>query len=266
MSAIDPVLKNQGVYSTTGGVDGPNLISSDWEVISTSISANSTSYTDNSVNPATYYKYAIIHRDYAYNYSTSLVSNSVLPVTFQLFSAVKNLKFTNLSWTTGTEQNNSGFAIQRSVDGTNFEQIGFVKSLSPNGNSSSRLDYSFTDYSPVGIRQYYRLKQTDLDGTSKYSAVVMVTREAPTSLELTHVYPNPSHESLYINAASPQKMDLMLLVFDLSGRVVGKKQVSAEIGNNGFDIPVAHLAPGPYILKVFNPNQKVLATEKFIKQ
>ena len=96
--------------------------------------------------------------------------------------------------------------------------------------------------------------------------MVLVTREAPTALELTHVYPNPSHESLYINAASPKKMELQLLVIDLSGRVVGKKQVSAEIGNNGFDMPVAHLAPGSYILRVVNPSQQVVATEKFIKQ
>ena len=141
-----------------------------------------------------------------------------------------------------------------------------MKSLSSIGNSSSRLDYTFTDYNPVGLRQYYRLKQTDFDGTSKYSAVVLVTREAPTALQLTYVYPNPSRESLYINTASPTKMELQLLVIDLGGRVVGKKQVSAEIGNNGFDIPVAHLASGTYILKVLNSSQQVVATEKFIKQ
>jgi hypothetical protein len=61
-------------------------------------------------------------------------------------------------------------------------------------------------------------------------------------------------------------MELQLLVIDLGGRVVGKKQVSAEIGNNGFDIPVAHLASGTYILKVLNSSQQVVATEKFIKQ
>ena len=190
----------------------------------------------------------------------------VLPVNFTSFSSYKDGKNNLLTWSTASEQNNSGFEIQRSTDAVNFEKIGFVKSLSATGNSSSRLDYTFTDYNPVGLRQYYRLKQTDFDGTSKYSAVVLVTREAPTALQLTHVYPNPSRESLYINTASPTKMELQLLVIDLRGRVVGKKQVSAEIGNNGFDIPVAHLASGTYILKVLNSSQQVVATEKFIKQ
>ena len=190
----------------------------------------------------------------------------VLPVNFTSFSSYKDGKNNLLTWSTTSEQNNSGFEIQRSTDAVNFEKIGFVKSLSVTGNSSSRLDYTFIDYNPVGLRQYYRLKQTDFDGTSKYSAVVLVTREAPTTLQLTHVYPNPSRESLYINTASPTKMELQLLVIDLGGRVVGKKQVSAEIGNNGFDIPVAHLASGTYILKVLNSSQQVVATEKFIKQ
>ena len=194
------------------------------------------------------------------------ISTVTLPVSFISFHSIKIGKTNNLEWSTGSETNNSGFEIQRSTDAVNFEKIGFVKSLSATGNSSSRLDYTFTDYTPVGLRQYYRLKQTDFDGTSKYSAVVLVTREAPTALQLTHVYPNPSRESLYINTASPTKMELQLLVIDLGGRVVGKKQVSAEIGNNGFDIPVAHLASGTYILKVLNSSQQVVATEKFIKQ
>ena len=194
------------------------------------------------------------------------ISTVTLPVSFISFHSFKIGKTNNLEWSTGSETNNSGFEIQRSTDAVNFEKIGFVKSLSATGNSSSRLDYTFTDYNPVGLRQYYRLKQTDFDGTSKYSAVVLVTREAPTALQLTHVYPNPSRESLYINTASPTKMELQLLVIDLGGRVVGKKQVSAEIGNNGFDIPVAHLASGTYILKVLNSSQQVVATEKFIKQ
>jgi Secretion system C-terminal sorting domain len=189
-----------------------------------------------------------------------------LPVSLISFSANKIVKNNSIIWSTASEQNNSGFNIERSTNGTDFENIGFVKSLSPSGNSSSRLDYSFTDYNPIGLKQYYRLKQTDFDGTSKYSAIVMVTREAPTELTLTKVYPNPSKESIYINAASPSRMNLQFLIADLNGRIVRKKQVFADIGNNGFDISVAELAPGTYILQAINAQNKIVASEKFIKQ
>ncbi|MFM8710383.1 MAG: T9SS type A sorting domain-containing protein, partial [Sphingomonadales bacterium] len=193
-------------------------------------------------------------------------SGSPLPVTFTSFSATKDGKNNLLSWSTAAEQNNAGFEVQRSTDGTTYENIGFVKSLSATGNSSTPLSYTFTDFSPLGLQQYYRLKQTDLDGKFAYSAIVLVKREAPATLTVTKVYPNPSTSSIYINAACPAATTLQLAVVDMNGRVVGRKQVNALVGNNGFDMPVAQLAPGTYLLQVINANNKVVTTEKFIKQ
>jgi len=188
-----------------------------------------------------------------------------LPVSFISFTASKIAKINSLNWSTASEQNNTGFNIERSTNGTDFENISFVKSLSSNGNSSSRLDYSFTDINPIGLNQYYRLKQTDFDGTRKYSAIVMVRREAPTALTLTKVYPNPANSSIYINASVPTKMDLQFLIIDVAGRVVSTKNAFADVGNNGFDMTVEHLESGTYFIKAILKEQGVVATEKFIK-
>jgi hypothetical protein len=190
----------------------------------------------------------------------------LVPVTMTSFSATKDGKNNLLSWATASEQNNAGFEVQRSTDGSTYENIGFVKSLSATGNSSSPLSYSFTDFNPLGLQQYYRLKQTDLDGKSAYSAIVLVKREAPATLTVTKVYPNPSTSSIYINAACPAATTLQLSIVDMNGRVVGRKQVNAMTGNNGFDMPVTQLAPGTYLLQVLNADSKVVTTEKFIKQ
>lgn len=77
LSATTPVMNDQGVYSTVGGTSGPNVVTTDWTVISTSVASGTTTYTDNTVSASTSYKYAIVHRDLAYNYSTSLVSGTV---------------------------------------------------------------------------------------------------------------------------------------------------------------------------------------------
>lgn len=77
INATAPTLNNQGVYSTTGGANGPNVVNTDWTIISTTVSAVSNSYSDNTVLPNTAYKYAIIHRDLAYNYSTALVVSAI---------------------------------------------------------------------------------------------------------------------------------------------------------------------------------------------
>ncbi len=71
-----PILNDQAIYSVTGGGEGPNMIG-DWKVISTEIASDATSYTDNNnLVSETTYKYAVIHRDLAYNYSEALLGSA----------------------------------------------------------------------------------------------------------------------------------------------------------------------------------------------
>ncbi len=77
LSAATPVLNDQGVYSVTGGTSGPNTVSTDWTVISVTVGSGATTFTDNTVSASTSYRYAVIHRDLAYNYSNALVSGTI---------------------------------------------------------------------------------------------------------------------------------------------------------------------------------------------
>ncbi len=192
-------------------------------------------------------------------------SATALPVMLSSFNVHKVVKNNVINWSTASEQNNSGFNIERSTNGIDFENIGFVKSLSPSGNSSNRLDYSFTDYNPIGLNQYYRLKQIDFDGTNKYSAIVLVTREAPSDLTITRVYPNPASNSIFFNASAPKKMDLQLLILDVNGRVVSRKNVFTDVGNNGFDMNIENLASGTYFIKAVSKENGIITVEKFLK-
>jgi len=82
---------------------------------------------------------------------------SALPVNFTSFNAIINNNQTNLTWSTASEINNKGFEIERSIDGVNFETIGFVKG---NSNSNRINKYSFIDANHSSA--FYRLKQIDL--------------------------------------------------------------------------------------------------------
>lgn len=48
------------------------------------------------------------------------------PVELLDFQATLQGKTISISWLTATEDNNHGFTIQRSLDGLNFSDIGFV--------------------------------------------------------------------------------------------------------------------------------------------
>lgn len=93
----------------------------------------------------------------------SYVSNcgSVLSVSLISFSG-ENLDGRNvLNWITESEENNDYFTLERSIDGNYFEKIGTIKAL------NTGTMYEFDDVSFKNAVNYYRLSQTDLNGTRK---------------------------------------------------------------------------------------------------
>ena len=129
---------------------------------------------------------------------TVIVDNScVTPVSLLYFNVTKRNRSAELSWATASESNNAGFSIERSNDATAWATIGFEKSKAANGNSNQLLEYSFTDAAPGEGINYYRFKQTDIDGNFKYSPVKAVTF-AGAGLPAIKIYPNPVQDKLYI--------------------------------------------------------------------
>jgi hypothetical protein len=197
--------------------------------------------------------------------SFAIGDNSVtLPVTLSAFSASPNGKNNILNWATVSELNSKGFEVQRSTDGGNFYSLGFVSTKGLNGNSISILNYEYVDYDVIGVDQYYRLKQIDIDGASKLSAVVKVSRAIPLKYTVSNLYPNPAADIVYFNFSSKDKTALNVEVLDLSGRVVMKKILTAVAGNNGFDFDVNRLSKGLYVLRV--SNSEFISINKFVRK
>ena len=100
---------------------------------------------------------------------TSLVFGGV---TFDHLNAYAEETRIVLQWTTGMEEQISGFEIQRSTDGQNYTNIGFIEAQ---GHGAG---YTFIDDSiiaKVSGRSYqYRLKVWNLDGTTEYSEIMTV--------------------------------------------------------------------------------------------
>ena len=150
--------------------DGSNLAMSTSDALSdirTRISNNATSFTmefttsssGNSTN-------AIWGVFVTYGYPT------VLPVELTTFTGVADGNVTHLSWTTASETNCDNFEIEHSPDGINFVNIGTEQC---SGNSTTTITYSFDDENPFTGTTYYRLKQTDFDGSYEYSGIISVS-------------------------------------------------------------------------------------------
>src|SRR5690606_25755494 len=158
---------------------------------------------------------------------------------------------------TASEKNNDFFAIERSVDGRNFEVIGQVKGA---GNSNTINAYAFADKNPANGVAYYRLKQTDFDGKYEYSKIVSVAFEGKVAQVVINAYPNPTASVLNVNVNGVAGK-ISLEITDVTGRTVKNLQINA--GENTA-VNVESLPKGLYQIRVISSNGTTVS--KFMKQ
>lgn len=187
----------------------------------------------------------------AVNYT--ITTATPLPVSLVNFKAVANDRNVTLSWSTLFERNNKGFAIERSFDAKNWQEVIFEASKGANGTSAEQLDYVTTDKAVNPGNVYYRLKQLDYDGVATLSEVRMVNIKSSG----LSIYPNPARNSVTILGIATRHA---VTVYDVTGRVVMAAAVDA--GSNTLDI--ASLTDGVYTVVIKNENN-VAGTFKLVK-
>ncbi|MFZ1320774.1 MAG: FG-GAP-like repeat-containing protein, partial [Ignavibacteria bacterium] len=110
-----------------------------------------------------------------------------LPIELFSFSSSISEQDITLFWTTSSEQNNSGFDIERNTNNTGWIKAGFVKG---SGTTNAPENYSFTDKNLVSGKYNYRLKQTDFNGNFEYFELPEeVSIGIPDKYDLSQNYP-----------------------------------------------------------------------------
>jgi hypothetical protein len=186
------------------------------------------------------------------------------PVNLLSFKGEKSGSSNRLLWTTASEINNSGFELQRSIDGINFSKIAFIATKAVNGTNTGNLQYSYTDATPPAGIVYYRLKQIDKDGKYTHSSTVTLARDRGTDLRVLAVYPNPVTDVLNIKIETPQSKKTTLTVTDAAGRVVLQQQGSFTAGENFVQLPTQQLVRGTYFIKII-ADCVTIGVYKFLK-
>jgi hypothetical protein len=96
---------------------------------------------------------------------------SNLPISLLNFNAVNMGRPNHIFWNTASERDNDFFTVEHSVDGIVWETIATVKGA---GNSVTTNAYHYNHYDYKNAINYYRLKQTDFDGTTETFHIVSV--------------------------------------------------------------------------------------------
>jgi hypothetical protein len=177
-----------------------------------------------------------------------------LPIQLVEFSATALEDRVSLKWITATEINNDYFTILRSPDGIEWE---IVKHIDGAGNSTSTLTYHETDAHPLQGVSYYRLKQTDFNGSSTLSKIISTTISNQTIIK---VYPNPAHEllNIEINHSNNQMVSLM----NSNGQ---KIFISHEMFNGKLQIVTKDFSRGIYLL-IIEQDGQIVYKEKIMLQ
>ena len=190
---------------------------------------------------------------------------SIIPVELTSFVANNDRNNVTLNWATATEVNNSGFQIERKLNGTNeWANVSFV---SGKGTSTERNNYSYMDKS-ISVGKYsYRLKQVDLDGTYEYSPVIEVDVNAPDEYTLYQNYPNPFNPTTTIEYSLPDKSDVTISIYSAIGELVTTLvNGTIESGYQKVTFNATNLTSGTYIyqIKAVGNGRTFVDTKKMI--
>ena len=177
------------------------------------------------------------------------LGNNPLPLTLTGFTAFKQNETVLLGWQTSMEINTKGFEVERSQNAVDFEVVAIVPAA---GNSVGIKNYAYTDLKPFYGINYYRLKQSDMNGNVVFSKTASVNFSKKGAV----VYPNPAGSSVTV---IPVEKLRSITIFNSSGKMI--RSIQPHAGNQ---YNIADLPTGFYLFKLlYQTNTEVI---KFSKQ
>jgi hypothetical protein len=171
-------------------------------------------------------------------------TNAPLPVTFLGFVARKNADgSTKLLWNVGEEINVNKYVVEKSLNGSDFTVVGSV-------DATGKDIYSLEDNQTMKETRYYRVKNVDIDGSSKYTPVVRVTGNGKTTGQI-QLYPVPANDHVYIqHEKAPERVSIG--IYSTEGKLI--KQVQAIPNTYQTYLNISDLRTGMYIVKYDDGN------------
>ncbi len=137
---------------------------------------------------------ANITTNYYYTIGTKSISVSPLPIELESFEANCSGDKAQLKWVVASQHNNAYFTVERTDNGQDFKTVGTVKGA---GTTPQKITYNYTDDDPLPGLSYYRLKQTDFDGTERYYGLRQALCDPEKEIR---IYPNPAQNAVTIEA------------------------------------------------------------------
>ncbi len=193
----------------------------------------------------------------------SLASEAILPVELTAFTAAADGAGTiRLAWTTASETNNAGFAVEmRSAtgfgNGAGMPRLGVstgagwreMAVVPGHGTTAEAHTYAVAVTGLAPGRYAFRLRQMDLDGAATHSAAVEATVGvgAPVVLAVT---PNPARGPVRVQVAVREAQAVTVEAFDALGRRVATLYAGPLDAGASQAFALPSLPPGAYVVRI----------------
>ena len=172
----------------------------------------------------------------------------IVPLDILSFDAqLKADKTVQLQWTTANNGTIDHFGIEKSTDGTNWNNLANVNVHVTNG-------YLFTDAFPSQGINYYRIKETHTNGSADYTEIKTITINNETTFI---IWPNPATNELHVQLPVTKNF---IEIIDATGRIV----FANTLHPGNIVIPVSKLERGVYMLRI--KTDKEIHTGRFLKE
>lgn len=179
-------------------------------------------------------------------------TGTALPLLWVSANAIFENNQVNIHWTTTDEQHTSYFEVERSIDGTSYNNIGQIASA----NSAGEHHYAFADKGvQAGYTYYFRIKQVDMDGRFNYSSTLKVdiAGERRAALRISN---NPVRSDMILSIILPQAQHTSLVVLNQAGATVLERKENLPAGETLMSVRTGSLPTGIYYVMMYaGPNK-----------
>jgi len=248
-------------FTVTGGLPGYDV--NETYTVTGDYSSNVSADTPNTFGPLASTTYSIFVSDEAgcsdsYSENVECVK---LPITLISFDGEAKQDGNQLKWITASEIDNEYFTLEVSKDGEQFEKIATVQGA---GNSNVNKSYSFLHRTALAGLSYYRLSQTDFDGTTVKVETIQVIR-GESALGIISLMPVPVIDNLQLTFTSNEDTPTQIDLLDVIGHSLMQfEKVNDQAGIQTMDIDVTSLPAGVYFVRMQTGDN--IVSKKFIKE
>lgn len=152
-----------------------------------------------------------------------------------------------LAWETDFERNSEFFFVERSENGRDFYKIGQIEAA---GVTEEGKKYHYLDVGIQAEKVYYRLKQTDTDGTTSLTEIITLHKTLLNEFIVVRMNTTDVVESFICTIDNKSAGVMQYKVLDLANREIEKNEADFTEGLNELNIDTKDLPAGVYKIRL----------------